>query len=165
VHRDFKPSNVLFTADGKPVLSDFGIARPTLTSDSELTKQAVVMCAPRYMAPEQAQARSKGELCRAPPPRSGQGQTARRSITDLTRWPFLPPQSPRLSGTAMAEHSLNHAKESQQALDSLIAKDAQEAAYQIAEVYAWRGEKDKAFEWLERAYQQRDSGLSEIKHE
>jgi hypothetical protein len=65
----------------------------------------------------------------------------------------------------MAEHSLNHAKESQQALDSLIAKDAQEAAYQIAEVYAWRGEKDKAFEWLERAYQQRDSGLSEINHE
>jgi hypothetical protein len=35
-------------------------------------------------------------------------------------------------------------------------------AYQVADVYAWRGEKDKAFEWLERAYQQRDSGLNGI---
>jgi ribosomal protein L17 len=66
-------------------------------------------------------------------------------------------------GIAMAEHTLNHAKESQQALDELIAKDAQDAAYQIAETYAWRGEKDKAFEWLERAYKQRDGGLSDIK--
>ena len=37
------------------------------------------------------------------------------------------------------------------------------AAYQIAEVYAYRGEVDRAFEWLERAYAQRDSGLSQIK--
>jgi hypothetical protein len=28
---------------------------------------------------------------------------------------------------------------------------------------ATRGETDKAFEWLERAYEQRDGGLSEIK--
>jgi hypothetical protein len=32
-------------------------------------------------------------------------------------------------------------------------------AYQVAEIYAWRGETDKAFEWLERAYRQRDGGL------
>ena len=38
-----------------------------------------------------------------------------------------------------------------------------EAAFQIAETFAWRGEKDKAFAWLERAYQQRDGGLSDIK--
>jgi serine/threonine-protein kinase len=37
------------------------------------------------------------------------------------------------------------------------------AAYQIAEVYAYRGEVDLAFEWLERAYAQRDGGLSQIK--
>jgi serine/threonine-protein kinase len=30
-------------------------------------------------------------------------------------------------------------------------------------VFAWRGEKDRAFEWLERAYSQRDGGLSDIK--
>ena len=69
----------------------------------------------------------------------------------------------KLYGISMAEHSLGHVRESQQALKELIAKEAQEAAYQIAEVFAWRGEKDKAFEWLERAYRQRDGGLSDVK--
>jgi hypothetical protein len=45
------------------------------------------------------------------------------------------------------------------------ANYAQEAAEQIAEVYAWRGEKDQAFQWLERAYQQRDGGLATIKYD
>jgi hypothetical protein len=63
----------------------------------------------------------------------------------------------------MAEHTLGHVRESRQALDQLIAQHATEAAFQIAEIFAWRGEKDKAFEWLERAYQQRDGGLSDIK--
>ncbi len=69
----------------------------------------------------------------------------------------------RLTDVAMAEHSLGHAEESQQALDDLIAKHALDGAYQVAEALAWRGEKDRAFEWLERAYQQRDGGLSEVK--
>jgi tetratricopeptide (TPR) repeat protein len=69
----------------------------------------------------------------------------------------------RLSSVAMAEHTLGHARESQQALAQLIAQHATEAAFQIAETYAWRGETDKAFEWLERAYRQRDGGLSDIK--
>ena len=66
-------------------------------------------------------------------------------------------------GVAMAEHTLGHAKESQQALDQGIAGFSQGVGYQIAEVYAWRGEKDKAFEWLDRAYAQHDSGLTFIK--
>ena len=33
------------------------------------------------------------------------------------------------------------------------------AAYNVAEVYAYRGDKDRAFEWLERARRQRDGGL------
>jgi hypothetical protein len=33
----------------------------------------------------------------------------------------------------------------------------------IAEVYAYRGEADRAFEWLERAHAQRDGGLAETK--
>ena len=32
-------------------------------------------------------------------------------------------------------------------------------AYQIAEVYAWRGEKDKAFEWLQLSLDNHDTGL------
>jgi serine/threonine-protein kinase len=36
-------------------------------------------------------------------------------------------------------------------------------AYQIAEVHAFRGEADLTFEWLERAYAQRDGGMLDIK--
>jgi serine/threonine-protein kinase len=76
----------------------------------------------------------------------------------------LEPVDPsRLAGVAMAEHDLGHAAESQQALDELIAKAAQIAAYQIAGVYAWRGEREKAFDWLDHAYAQRDSGLPFVK--
>jgi TolB-like protein/Flp pilus assembly protein TadD len=69
----------------------------------------------------------------------------------------------RDTGVAMAEHSLGEAKASQTALDALIASSAGIDSYQIAEVYAWRGEKDLAFEWLERAYRQQDGGLTDIK--
>ena len=65
-------------------------------------------------------------------------------------------------GIALAEHSLGHARESQQALDELIADFAQDSAIQIADVYAWRGEKEKAFQWLDRAYAQRDGGMSDL---
>jgi len=47
-------------------------------------------------------------------------------------------------------------------LRRLIDNDAQAATFQIAEVYAFRGEPDHAFEWLERAYHQPDPGVSEI---
>jgi hypothetical protein len=63
----------------------------------------------------------------------------------------------------MAQYTLGHAKASQQALDGAIANDAQDSASSIAEVFAWRGEKDKAFEWLERAYSQKEGGLSDIR--
>jgi len=69
----------------------------------------------------------------------------------------------RFMGTAVSEHALGHKIESQQALDALIAKGAAGWAYQIGEVYAWRGENDKAFEWLERAYTQRDSAIPGLK--
>ena len=69
----------------------------------------------------------------------------------------------RQFGVALAEHSLGHPSESQQALEELIARYAQDYAVQIAEIYPRRGEKDKAFEWLQCAYMQRDGGLSDIK--
>ena len=53
IHRDFKPGNVLFTAEGKPVLSDFGVAKSTASSEANLTRYASTIGAPRYMAPEQ----------------------------------------------------------------------------------------------------------------
>ena len=36
-------------------------------------------------------------------------------------------------------------------------------AYQIGEIYACRGDVDLAFQWLNRAYQQRDSGMRSLK--
>jgi TolB-like protein/cytochrome c-type biogenesis protein CcmH/NrfG len=53
--------------------------------------------------------------------------------------------------------------ESDAALSELIKSDAETAAYQIAEAYAYRGDKDNAFEWLERARRQRDPGLGALR--
>jgi len=69
----------------------------------------------------------------------------------------------RLWATAIIHHAAGRRAESDAALQELIAKYQAEGAYQVAEVYAARGEADLAFEWLERAYTQRDSGLSETK--
>lgn len=51
----------------------------------------------------------------------------------------------------------------EEALDELVTKHAQDSAFQIAGVFAWRSDKEKALEWLERAYKQRYGGLSDIK--
>ena len=66
----------------------------------------------------------------------------------------------RLVGTAMAHHTLEHAAASNAAVSKLIDDHGAPAGYQIAEVCAWRGEVDRAFEWLERAYLARDPGLA-----
>jgi TolB-like protein len=49
------------------------------------------------------------------------------------------------------------------ALAELVATDRDVMAYQIAEVYAWRGEKDKAFEWLEISLNNHDTGLLSLR--
>jgi serine/threonine protein kinase/tetratricopeptide (TPR) repeat protein len=69
----------------------------------------------------------------------------------------------RLMGAAMAEHDLGHPTVSQQSLEKLVSKYAASWAVQIAGVYAWRGQPDEAFRWLDRAYAQRDAGLSALK--
>jgi hypothetical protein len=44
-------------------------------------------------------------------------------------------------------------------LAELIDKDRDVMAYQVAEVYAWRGETEKAFEWLQISLDNHDTGL------
>ena len=66
---------------------------------------------------------------------------------------------------AMADFSLGHAAESQRSLDYLLAHHSNVWGYQIAQVYAWRGEKDKAFEWLDRAYRRHDGGLTYVTYD
>jgi adenylate cyclase len=68
-----------------------------------------------------------------------------------------------LCGIAMTEFTLGRGDKSREALGRLIDQDAMKAAYQVAMVYAWRGEKDQAFKWLERARQQHDGGVAEVK--
>ena len=69
----------------------------------------------------------------------------------------------RLYGLALAYHAAGKKNEADSSLAELIEKHHDVGAIQIAEVHAHRGEIDSAFEWLERAYTQRDGGLSEIK--
>jgi serine/threonine-protein kinase len=69
----------------------------------------------------------------------------------------------RLAGATMAENDLGHPVESQRALDELIKDFSHSSAVQIADAYAWRGEKDLAFKWLDRAWVQRDGGLVLLK--
>ena len=68
----------------------------------------------------------------------------------------------RLIGLPMAYHALGRKTESDAALAALIAKFEKDASYNIAYVYAFRGEADKAFEWLDKAVQYQDPGLSGI---
>jgi WD40 repeat protein/serine/threonine protein kinase len=53
LHRDLKPANILLDSQGRPHLTDFGLAR-LLEQDSTLTRTIGILGTPSYMAPEQA---------------------------------------------------------------------------------------------------------------
>ena len=69
----------------------------------------------------------------------------------------------RLCGLAIVYQALGRDAESDAALAELEKSYSSDAAYNIAEIHAYRGEVDAAFEWLDRAYRQRDSGMEHIK--
>jgi len=71
----------------------------------------------------------------------------------------------RLIGLAMAHHALGQQTDSDAALAELIEHYEQDAAYNIAYVIAFRGETDRAFEWLDKAVVYNDPGLAEIVNE
>ena len=68
----------------------------------------------------------------------------------------------RARGLAMGHATAGHAADSDRSLAALVERHRQDGAREIAQVYAWRNERDKAFEWLDRAYAQRDVGLAEL---
>jgi len=68
----------------------------------------------------------------------------------------------KMFGLPMAYHALGRKADSDAALAALIAKWEKDSPYNIAYVYAYRGEADKAFEWLDKAVEYDDPGLAEI---
>jgi TolB-like protein/lipoprotein NlpI len=59
---------------------------------------------------------------------------------------------------ALAHYARGDRPAADAALAEMVARDRNLLAYQIAEVYAWRGETDKAFEWLQISYDNHDTG-------
>jgi TolB-like protein/Flp pilus assembly protein TadD len=69
----------------------------------------------------------------------------------------------RLFGLSLTYYHMGDQEKANASLEEFIKNHQNEAAYQIAAIYAYQGDIDNAFEWLERAYRQRDGGCVEMK--
>jgi TolB-like protein len=83
----------------------------------------------------------------------GDGQTAMHEAQ------LEPNDGYRRFELALAYYARGDRAAADAALAEMVANDRNLLAYQIAEVYAWRAETDKAFEWLQIAYDNHDTGL------
>ena len=86
----------------------------------------------------------------------GRPQEALREVEQVRFAPI------RASLLPIVYDALGRRNEADAALTELIARYERDS-YAIARVYAFRNEPDKAFQWLDRAYAQRNSGLIERK--
>ncbi len=68
----------------------------------------------------------------------------------------------RAYALALAQQARGDRVAADAALDSLIAGHSNDMSFQIATVFAFRGDADKTFEWLDRAYEKRDPGVMAI---
>jgi TolB-like protein/Tfp pilus assembly protein PilF len=79
------------------------------------------------------------------------------AVAELETEPFW-----REFGVLSALYVLGRTAEADARLVDFIAQNQNDSAYQIAQLYGFRDDQDKVFEWLERAYVQRDGGLPEM---
>jgi TolB-like protein len=82
----------------------------------------------------------------------GDGETALREAQ------LEPDEGYRRFELALAQYVRGDRKAADAALSDLIANGRDQLAYQIAQVYAVRGEKEKAFEWLQISFDNHDTG-------
>jgi TolB-like protein/DNA-binding winged helix-turn-helix (wHTH) protein len=85
---------------------------------------------------------------------------AEAALAEMRKEPFDPV---RLIGTAMAYFALGDKANSDRALAQLLKSYAAAIPAGVAAVYAFRGESDEAFRWLDRAYSQKDAVLYRLK--
>jgi adenylate cyclase len=65
-------------------------------------------------------------------------------------------------GILISQYALGRTDEADAKLGEFIEQNRADAAYQIAQIYGFRGDTDRVFEWLELAFDQRDGGLPEM---
>ena len=86
----------------------------------------------------------------------GDGEAALRAATQESDPDW------RAYAIALAQQARGDAKAADEALNALIAGQSNDMSFQIATVYAFRGDADKTFEWLEQAYKKQDPGVMAI---
>jgi TolB-like protein/class 3 adenylate cyclase/Flp pilus assembly protein TadD len=86
----------------------------------------------------------------------GDGETALREAQ------LEPDESIRAFELALAQYVRGDRKAADAALADLITNSRDSLAYQIAEIYAMRHETDKAFEWLQVAFDNHDGGMPSL---
>jgi predicted Zn-dependent protease len=69
----------------------------------------------------------------------------------------------QLEGRSILAFAMKRMANSDAALEELTRKYGDTAAVQVAQAYAYRGDRAKTFEWLDRAYNQKDPGLVNVK--
>jgi hypothetical protein len=69
----------------------------------------------------------------------------------------------RLTGEALARGAMGQPEAARRVLAALAERFGHSAAYQVATVHAWWGDRESAFQWLDRAYAERDGGLVDLK--
>jgi hypothetical protein len=72
-----------------------------------------------------------------------------------------PDEGYRLIALALSEWALGHKAESDAAVGELERKFERDAPYNIAYIYAYRGDADRTFAWLEKAIEYDDTGFHE----
>jgi serine/threonine protein kinase len=82
IHRDIKPDNILIDREGRPYITDFGVAKSQLALVK--TQAGMLLGSPAYMSPEQLQGKTldgRSDLYS-----SGLGRCRRRCRASIRNW-------------------------------------------------------------------------------